>query len=265
MNDRMWMASDSNALQQSEFVKQGILLPDHNVPMKERTYTMEGDDYVVAGMVVMFFIMAFILYRNWMVLLFRVKNYFTTERTFVEEKVENPSAEIVNGFLLICISALCLSSIFLGGLIEKSCFITATGVPYWLFGAGIVACLVFIFFKMWLYSIVNWTFFDSESSRNWMKGYLLMTALTAFLLYPLTVLEVFAHLREEIVIRGAILVVVLYELLLFYKLNANFRVRKYGYMLNFLYFCTVELLPTLVFGHLAVLFRDNFIVNNILY
>ena len=259
------MASDSNALRQSEFVKQGILLPDHKVPMKECAYTMGGDDYVVAGMVVMFFIMAIILYRNRTTLLIRLKNFFTTQRTFVEEKVENPSAEVVNGLLLICISTLSLSCIFLDGLLEKSSLVAATGVPYWLFAAGMVACLVFICIKMWLYSIVNWTFFDSESSRNWMKNFLLMTALTAFLFYPLILLDVFAHLREEIVTGSAILVVVLYELLLFYRLNANFRVRKYGYMLNFLYFCTVELLPTLVFGHLAVLFRDNFIANNLLY
>lgn len=260
-----WLASDSSALQQTELVKQGILLPDRNVPMEERTYMMGGDDYVVAGMAVMFFLLALILYRSRAVLLFRLKNFFTSQRTFEEEKVENASAEAVTGFLLICISALCLSCLFLVGRMEQSSFITTIGAPYWLFAAGLVACLVFVGLKAWLYSIVNWTFFDSESSHTWMKGYLLLTGLTAFLFYPLTLLDVFAHLREEIVTGGAILVVVLYELLLFYKLNVNFRARKYGYVLIFLYFCTVELLPTLVFGHLALWFSDNYIVNNILY
>ena len=98
-----------------------------------------------------------------------------------------------------------------------------------------------------------------------MIGYLLMTALTAFLLYPLALLDIFAHVSRETVIGGAILVVFLYELLLFYKLTANFKVKKYGYMLIFLYFCSVELLPTLVFGHLAVWYSDNYLVKNILY
>ena len=94
---------------------------------------------------------------------------------------------------------------------------------------------------------------------------MLLTTLTAFLFYPLALLDVFAHIRHEIVIGGAILVGVLYEFMLFYKLIANFRVKKYGYMLIFLYFCTVELLPTLVFGHLTVWLSDNYLVKNILY
>ena len=130
---------------------------------------------------------------------------------------------------------------------------------------GLVVFLAFVYLKAGLYALVNWTFFDTDSNQRWMRGYLLMTALTAFLFYPLLLLDVFAHLRHEIVIGGAILVVIMYELLLFYKLNLNFRARKYGYMLIFLYFCTVELIPTLVLGHLAVWFCDNYLDNNILY
>jgi len=259
------MVADSSVLRQTELYKQGVLLPDRTVPVEGRDYVVGNEDGLVVGMVVLFCILAIILYRSRATLLFRLKNFFTTQRTFEGEKVENASEEAVSGFLLICVSALSLSCIFLDGWMERSCFISSMGMPYWLFAAGLLACWVFIFLKMCLYTVVNWTFFDRESSHQWMKGYLFLTALTAFLFYPLTLLDVFAHLREEIVIRSTILVLVLYELLLFYKLNANFRVRKYGYMLNFLYFCTVELLPTLVFGHLAVLFRDNFIVNNILY
>lgn len=265
MRDSVWMVADSGALRQSELVRQGILLPDRRIPMEECTYTMGGDDYVVAGMAVMFFIMAIILYRKRTLLLFRLKNFFASQRTFVEEKEENASEEFINGLLLISISALSLSCIFFEGWMNKSSFIATTGTPYWLFAVGLVVFLLFICFKMWLYSVVNWTFFDRESSQNWMKGYLFMTASTAFLFYPLTLLDIFAHLREEIVIEGAFLVAVLYELLLFYKMNANFRVRKYGYVLIFLYFCTVELLPTLVFGHLTVWYSDNYLANNILY
>ena len=137
--------------------------------------------------------------------------------------------------------------------------------PYWLYAAGWLVLQLFVYAKSCLYSIVNFTFFDREPSRKWISGYLLMTSLTAFLFYPIALMDVFSHLSHEIVIWSAILVVVLYELLLFYKLIANFKVKKYGYMLIFLYFCSVELLPTLVFGHLAVWFSDNYIVKNILY
>ena len=266
MNDSIvWVGYDSNVIRQTELYKQGVLLPDRTVAVGERDFAVSNDDYIVVGMAVMFFILAAILYRSRNVLWHRLRDFFTTKRTYTEDDEKDISDEAIHVFLLISISSICLSCIFFDDRIALSSFLSVTGIPYWLFGAGFVACMVFIYLKAWLYSMVNWIFFDSDSSQKWIVGYMLLTALTAFLFYPLVLLDVFAHLSHEIVIRGAILVVVLYELLLFYKLIANFRVKKYGYMLIFLYFCSVELLPTLVFGHLAVWFSDNYIVNNILY
>ena len=265
MNDSIWLTSDSNTIRQSELYKEGVLLPDRTVPVGERDFAVRNDDYIVAGMVMMFFFMAVVLYWGRNVLLHRLKEFFTTKRTYTEDDVEGSSGEAIYVFLLTSISTLSLSCIFFDDRMTMSSFLSVTGMPYWLFGAGFVLCMAFIYLKAWLYAMVNWTFFDSDSNQRWMIGYLLVTALTAFLFYPLALLDVFAHVSHEIVIQGAILVVILYELVLFYKLIANFRVKKYGYMLIFLYFCTVELLPTLVFGHLVVWFSDNYIANNILY
>lgn len=264
MNDSIWVGLDSNVIRQTELYKQGVLLPDRTMVVGERDFAVRNDDYIVAGMAVMFFILAAILYRSRNVLWHRLKDFFTTKRTYTDDDVEGNSDEAIHVFLLISISAISLSCMFLDDRIALSSFISVTGVPYWLFGAGFVVCMAFIYLKAWLYLLVNWVFFDRDSSQRWIVGYLLLTALTAFLFYPLVLLDVFAHFGHEIVIRGAILVVVLYELLLFYKLITNFRVKKYGYMLIFLYFCSVELLPTLVFGHLAVWLSDS-LVNNILY
>lgn len=264
MNDSIWVGLDSNVIRQTELYKQGVLLPDRTMVVGERDFAVGNDDYIVAGMAVMFFILAAILYRSRNVLWHRLKNFFTTKRTYTDDDTEGNSDEAIHVFLLISISAISLSCMFLDDRIALSSFLPVTGIPYWLFGAGFVMCMAFIYFKAWLYLLVNWVFFDRDSSQRWIVGYLLLTALTSFLFYPLVLLDVFAHFGHEIVIRGAILVVILYELLLFYKLITNFRVKKYGYMLIFLYFCSVELLPTLVFGHLAVWLSDS-LVNNILY
>lgn len=265
MNDSIWVGFDSNVIRQTELYKQGVLLPDRTVAVGERDFAVRNDDYIVAGMAVMFFILAAILYRSRNVLWHRLKDFFTTKRTYTDDDTEGNSDEAIHVFLLISISAISLSCMFLDDRIALSSFLPVTGIPYWLFGAGFVMCMAFIYFKAWLYLLVNWVFFDRDSSQRWIVGYLLLTALTAFLFYPLALLDVFAHIRHEIVIGGAILVGVLYEFMLFYKLIANFRVKKYGYMLIFLYFCTVELLPTLVFGHLTVWLSDNYLVKNILY
>ena len=266
MNDlSTWLVSDSTVLRNTELYKQGILLPDRNIPMEQCDYILCKDDVVVAGMTVMFFILAFVLYKGKDLLLYRLKEYFTSKRVYVEGNVMEDAGEMLNVFLLTTVGALSLSLLFLESEIAKSSYISSIGFPYWIYVAGWLALQLFIYVKSCLYSIVNFTFFDREPSRKWISGYLLMTSLTAFLFYPIALMDVFSHLSHEIVIWSAILVVVLYELLLFYKLIANFKVKKYGYMLIFLYFCSVELLPTLVFGHLAVWYSDNYLVKNILY
>ena len=266
MNDMIkWLVSDSTILRNTELYKQGILLPDRTVPMEQCDYVLGKDDVVVAGMMVMFFILAFVFYRSKDLLLYRLKEFFTSKRMYVEGNVMEDAGEMLNVFLMTTVGALCLSLLFFESMITRGSLISSVGFPYWLYAAGWLVLQLFIYAKSCLYSIVNFTFFDREPSRKWISGYLLMTSLTAFLFYPIALLDVFSHLNHEIVIWSATLVVILYELLLFYKLIANFKVKKYGYMLIFLYFCSVELLPTLVFGHLAVWYSDNYIVKNILY
>ncbi len=265
MKDSTWLASDSIPFQRKEFYKEEVVLPDRTVAMGQRGYVMGNDDYVVVGMVLMFLLLAVVVYKSRVALLYRLKSFFTEKRVYIEENVKGNSLEVFHVFLLLTVSACSLSIIFFDDLMEWNSFVSVTGVPYWFFAVGFVVCLCFIYLKAGIYSIVNWTFFDSDSSKRWMTGYFLITSLTAFFFYLIAVLDVFSNLAHEIVIGGAILVVVLYEMLLFYKLIVNFRVRKYGYMFIFLYFCSAELLPTLVFGHLAVWITDSFIVKNYLY
>ena len=265
MKDSTWLASGFNAFQRTEFYKQEVVLPDRTVAMGQRGYAMGNDDYMVAGMVLMFLLLAVVVYKSRVALLYRLKSFFTEKRVYIEENVKENSLEMFHVFLLLVVSACSLSVIFFDDIMEWNGFVSVTGIPYWFFAVGFVACLCFIYLKAGVYSIVNWTFFDTDSSKRWMTGYFLVTSLTAFFFYLIAVLDVFSDLAHEIVIGGAILVVILYEVLLFYKLIVNFRARKYGYMFIFLYFCSVELLPTLVFGHLAVWITDSFIVKNYLY
>ena len=214
----------------------------------------------------MFFVLAWVLFRSRAGLLFHLKAFFTNKRLYVKgDEKEDNTREALHAFMLMTVSALSLSLIYFDDLFDQSHVGLAMGVPYWLFGAGFVVCFCFIYAKAWIYMLVNWVFFDRESSRSWMSGYFLMTSLTAFLFYPIALMDVFLDLDEEIVIWTTILVAFLYELLLFYKLCINFRGIKCAYLLNFLYFCSVELLPALVVGHLAMWFSESFIVKNILY
>ncbi|MBR1667389.1 MAG: DUF4271 domain-containing protein [Bacteroidaceae bacterium] len=263
--DSLLITRDSNAINSTEFYQMGATVPDRTVAMVERTYNVAYDDYVVGGMAVMFFLLAFILFHSRSVIAYRLKNFFTAKRKYVDEDVAENASEAIEILVLTSISALSVSAIYLDDLFNQSRLSTAMSIPYWLYAAGFVAFFLFIYAKAWLYALVNWVFFDAESSKQWMRNYLFLTSMTAFVFYPIALVDVYANSYDDIVISSAILVAILYEMLLFYKLITNFKVKKYGYLLNILYFCTVELLPVLVLGHLTVWISDNFIVKNLLY
>lgn len=263
--DSILTATDSNVLNRSEFYKQGITQPDHTMPMRARMAKVGGDDFVAGAMVVMFFVLAYILYRSRANLVSWLKDFFATGRRYAGEQSGEKHSEALYTFLLISVSVLSGSFIFVNDWVERWGITMWVNMPYWLFGVGYVVGMVLIYAKAWLYMLINWTFFDAESNKQWLKGYLLITALTAFLFYPIALMDVFCDVAHKLVSISAILVVITYELLLFYKLLTNFKVKKYGYLLNILYFCSVELMPTLVAGYVAGCLSGNVIVKTLFY
>lgn len=263
--DSIWTtAKDSDVLNLPGFSQRGVDVPDHTVPMRVFEQGLGSDDYVVMGIVVMFFVMAVLFHRYRIQLFYRLKDFFATKRTFVDMAVGDLGSEAWYMFLLTSVGAISASILMVNWWISEDGVSDWAGMPYWLFGAGYVVYMVLVYVKAWIYMLVNWTFFDREQRKRWMTGYLLMTALVPLLFYPIALMDLFAHVSYEIVTIGVILVVVLYEILLFYKTLVNFKMKKYGYMLNFLYFCTVELMPALVVGHLIRCLSDSDIVKNLL-
>ena len=246
--DSMLTAVDSNVINVTEFYKVGATVPSRTVPMRACGEVAGDNDHVMVAMAVAFMVIAAILYVNRSALIYRIKDFFTSKRLFVDANASNNTKWKVCVFLLTLVSVASLSLIFWNGRV-----VLAGGmVPYRLMAAGFLVLLCFVHVKAWVYALVNWVFFDSEANQRWMSGYLMLTATTAFPFYLLALLDVCAVWNHEFVTQGVILVVVLYELLLFYKLFINFRARRDGYLLNILYFCTVELLPTLVLNDVMV-------------
>lgn len=251
-----WVSVDSNVINRSQLYKRGRALPDRTVAMREQPYVLHREDYVVAAMFVMFVIVAFIVRSNRRNFSMRLKNVFSTKRNYADADGHESSAEKVGVVLLVAIGALCLSFMFLGEHIEQGDSIAVMGIPYDLLGVGAVAVLLFVIVKACLYALVNNTFFDREENKKWMSAYLILTALAALLIYPVTLAFLFSPLDRTIVIQTAVLIAIIYELTLFYKLLTNFKVQKHGYLLIILYFCSVEFMPGLLFAYAATQISD---------
>ena len=259
--DSILTATDSNVVTVTEFYKVGATVSSHTVPMQECGDVVADNGYVMVAMAVAFMAIAAILFLNRSALVYRLKDFFTSKRLYVDANAASNTKWKVNVFLLILISVASLSVMFWKEQVEQA----GTALSYGLLVCAFFVLLATVYVKAWVYSLVNWVFYDSESSQCWMSIYLLMTATTAFPFYLLTLLDVCAVWSHEIVTGCVIMVVFLYESLLFYKLFINFRTQTDGYLLNILYFCTVELLPTLVANDVLVWVSRSVIVQNFVY
>lgn len=263
--DSILTAIDSSVIHRTEFYREGVALPDSTVPMDERLYSVGEDSGVVIAMMVAGWVLAVVMYYFRVVFRHRLKDFFTAKRLYVEESVGDNGGEAASVFLLMVTSAFCLSMIFFNGIVEQCGTIPVVDIPYWLYAVGTLVCLCFIYLKAGIYSVVNWVFFDQESASRWMQGYFILTAFTAYFFYPIALIDTYSLSWGKVATGSVILVVIIYELLLFYKLLVNFKAKKNGYLMIFLYFCSVEMLPALVMWHLATLFNGNIIVKNLLY
>ena len=250
-------AVDSNVINRSEYYAIGKGLPDHGTPMAERPYTVGGDNYVIVGVLVVILMLAVVLHRSRLSFFYRMKEFFAVRRQFAEENIQSSTSDSTNVFLLTSVCALSLSLVLFNRLSQTMGFTPAYEMPYWLFAAGYVLFVALIYFKAWLYVLVNWVFFDRESNKKWISGYLLLTALLAYLIFPVSLIDIFVANSNLVVAISMFIVIIAYEMLLFFRLFAIFRTKKYGNVLLFLYFCSVEIIPAIVLGHTLYLLKGN--------
>ncbi len=204
---------------------------------------MNCNTAIITIFMMMFGVIATVIGRNKAGISHRLKAFFSNKRTYMDDSTEARYNETANTLLFTIISIVSLSFIATAEVPESQQTWYATLA---MASGGLTA---FFLLKSLVYYTVNSVFFSTERNRKWMSAYHLMTSLSALLLYPISLLAVFAKVEQEIIIYSLLFTLILYEILLFYKLFANFKTKKYGFVLVFLYFCSVELIPIMSLWH----------------
>lgn len=263
--DSILTSQDTNLINTTQYYATGKGMPDHGIPVAEHPYVVAKDDNLIGGMLLLAMIMAIVLYRSRTEIVYRMKEFFSTKRSYSEANINENSSSAYSLFVLTSTSALSLSLVLFDYIAIKEGFYAVLGIPYWLFAGGYMAVMLFVYVKAWLYALVNWTFFGKEEGTKWLVGYLHLTALTAFAIFPLSLIVVTVENTREVVTWAFLFVFLLYELLLLFKMFVNFEGKKYGYLLIFLYFCSVELIPAIVMSRITQWAIDSIVVKNLLY
>ena len=121
----------------------------------------------------------------------------------------------------------------------------------------IIYFLTFITFyciKWILYQMVNAIFFTRIQRIQWNKTFLFIQAITCVLIFPFVLLAVYFNLSLQNATYYFIFVLILTKMLAFYKQWSIFFRSNSSLLQNFLYFCTLEIVPLLsLAGGLMVL------------
>lgn len=200
-------------------------------------FLIDNDDAIIA-VIVMFAICALVIYRSKNRLIHRWTLFGSSRRPSGGEDFRETGIEILNYFLLTLVWA-----VSAGFLIYDNSQIEKDSSQLWL------TALLFtgvIYAKAFLYSVINWIFFEPMKCRMWMSSYFFVIAISALLIFAFALIKIFMNTGHSCNMFFVTIVLILYKFLLFFKLHINFKPIGYGYLLIFLYFCTLELIPVML-------------------
>lgn len=119
--------------------------------------------------------------------------------------------------------------------------------PCILVGLYTAAWLGYFLAKRMFYAFVNWIFFDKKDIFTWNQGQKFIFTSETLLFFPAVIIAVYADISIEIMLWIALTIVIISKILLLYKTLVIFFAKTYGGLHLFVYFCTLEVIPLLVF------------------
>lgn len=219
-------------------------------------YLFRTDDFVTSALMLSFFLVVWVIARSWHFLGASLKNFFFESRKRDNLFTSRTDREL-NGQIFLVFQTCFLLGIFFFGYTQDHLTEVFNQIsPYVILSIAAGACVAFYAVKMVLYKLVNTVFFEDWQTDLWRDIYLLYILILGLLLLPAALLFVFFDLSFTHLSLYFLSVVGITKLLLLYKCSRIFFDYRGGLLHLFLYFCTLELVPTLV------LWRALVYVNN---
>jgi len=222
-----------------------------NVHSELRAENIANNDFVAGMFILMFCAVAFVIGSSKHMLAYRLKDFFSSKRTYTNIETDVNRSEASYTILLSATSSLSLAILIcnrlpLSDACEKFFGITSQHITLSIAFVGIA---LYLLLKTIAYTIVNSVFFRHDDNKNWISSFYLLYSLSAFLIYPISLIDTYSKIDNSIVTFCLSAFLILYKICLFYRLCVNFKVKVEGLLLIILYFCNVEIMPLLIIGH----------------
>ena len=171
----------------------------------------------------------------------QASHFFRQPRGRLTEVTET-AGELRFQLFLVLQSCLLLGLVYFF-YVEQNVASTFTIDQYQVIGLFSLVFLGCMAFKAVAYHVSGWVFFSSLATRIWLKSYLFILALEGVALFPIVMLQAYFSTAVSTTLAAAAAVVALFKVLTFYKTYVIFFRGRGGIVQNFLYFCTLELIP----------------------
>ncbi|MCI2086891.1 MAG: DUF4271 domain-containing protein [Prevotella sp.] len=207
-------------------------------------YTIAGDDLLTV-LLLACFILAMVAFAKCRSFFYhQAKNFFFPPR-MEQTAMTETSNEFRYQFFFILQTCLLFALTFF--LYTRSVFGDTFAISrYKIIGIYTVVLAGYFFVKGLAYWFINWIFFDKRKNEQWFHAYFFLISTEGVVLFPMIMLMAYFRLPLQTGMIYALIVVVLFKLLTFYKAFIIFSQRISAIVQNILYFCTLEVIPMLV-------------------
>lgn len=222
-------------------------------------YSPRMDDGIAAVLLCCFFVSAYVLSRSRKFLLQLVKDFLLhRERTSI---FATSTATDMRYLLLLILQTCMLAAVCTFNYFNDVQPALVQHVPpLLLLGIYIGVCLLYLFLKWLIYSLLVWIFFDENKATVWMESYSTLLYYLGFALFPFALFLVYFDLSLQFTIIIGLVLAFLTKILIFYKWIKLFCNNLYGCFLLILYFCALEIIPCLILYQGMVELNDYLII-----
>ena len=202
-------------------------------------YLLRSNEWVVAILLCCFITTCYVFSKEKGIITLRIRKFFISHRHETTSNTFHNIALILQCCLLIGILMTYYQT-------KNTSFIQLKESPLFLLGNYCTYVILFCICKWFIYNFINWIFFEKRENKAWTESYFLTISAFGVILFPITLLIVFLDLPQ--IYCGIFLGItfILGNLLLLYKAFCIFFNGLHGLFYLFLYFCTLEILPTLI-------------------
>lgn len=211
-----------------------------------RPYTMDRDNSITLIFIACLLLSSYIYARTNKILTQLFKDFILhREHTSV---LRNTTTNELR-FLILLIGQTCLlAAICCYALsIHNTPALLDSNTSYALIGIYTLCNVSYIIFKWFIYHYIGYTFFDNGKSSIWNEGYFTLIYYSGFILFPICLVIIYLHISPTFSLILCLSPVIAVKLLILYKAIKLFCIRYLYILLFILYFCTLEIMPLLIF------------------